>query len=97
MTTKFMARNRGKRDSPGRVERFHWGRGGGASASLLLQDLVELVGVVGGLDPDQEGDGAAGVLVVDGRVGDAHHHDVVLPEPRAGHGRRQDDVEQDVS
>lgn len=58
---------------------------------------MELVGLVGSLDPDEEGDGAAGVLVVNGRVGDAHHHHVVLPEPRARHGRRQDDVEQDVS
>lgn len=76
---------------------FLRGRGGGASAFLLLQDLVELVGVVGSLDPDEEGDGAAGVLVVDGRVGDAHHHHVVLAEPGARHGRLHDDVEQDVS
>lgn len=68
-----------------------------ASALLLLQGLVELVGVLRGLDPDEEGDGAAGVLVVDGRVGDAHHHHVVLPEPRARHGRLHDDVQQDVS
>ncbi len=58
---------------------------------------MELVGILGGLDPDEQGDGAAGVLVVDGRVGDAHHHHVVLPEPRARHGRLHEDVEQDVS
>lgn len=58
---------------------------------------MELVGVVCGLDPDEEGDGAAGVLIVDGRVGDAHHHHVVLPEPRERHGRLHDDVQQDVS
>ena len=58
---------------------------------------MELVGVLGGFDPDQEGDGAAGVLIVDGRIRDAHHHHVVLPDPRARHGRRHDDVQQDVS
>lgn len=58
---------------------------------------MELVGVLAGLDPDEEGDGLAGVLVVDGRVGHAHHHHVVLPEARDGHGRLHDDVEQDVS
>lgn len=73
------------------------GARGGASALLLLQDLVELVGVLAGLDPDEEGDGPAGVLVVDGRVGHAHHHHVVLAEARDGHGRLHDDVEQDVS
>lgn len=58
---------------------------------------MELVGVLAGLDPDEEGDGPAGVLVVDGRVGHAHHHHVVLAEARDGHGRLHDDVEQDVS
>lgn len=73
------------------------GGGGGASALLLLQDLVELVGVLAGLDPDEEGDGPTGVLVVDRRVGHAHHHHVVLPDARDGHGRLHNDVEQDVS
>lgn len=58
---------------------------------------MELVGILGGLDPDEQGDGAAGVLVVHGGVGNTHHHHVVLPEPRARHGRLHDDVEQDIS
>lgn len=58
---------------------------------------MELVCVLGGLHSDEEGDGAGGVLVVDGRVGDAQHHHVVLPEPRTRHGRLHDDVQQDVS
>lgn len=68
----------------------------GASAFLLLQGPVELVGVLGGFDPDQEGDGAAGVLV-DGRVGDADHHHVVLAHPRARHGGGHNNVQQYVS
>ena len=58
---------------------------------------MELIGVLGGLDPDEEGDGAAGVLVVEGRVRDADHHHVVLTDPRARHGRLHHDVQQDVS
>lgn len=59
--------------------------GGGVSAFLLLQDLVQLVSLLCALDPDEEGDGAAGVLVVDGRVGNTHQHDVVLPKARTRH------------
>lgn len=75
---------------------FPW-RGGGASAFLFHQDLVELVSILGGLDPDEEGEGGVGVLVVDRRVGDANQHHVVLPKTRARHRRLQDDVQQDVS
>lgn len=67
------------------------------SAFLLLQQRVEPVGVLGGLDSDEEGDGAGGVFVVDGRVGDAHDHHVVLPDARARHGRLHQDVQEDVS
>lgn len=71
--------------------------GGGRSAFLLLQGPVELVGILCGFHSDQEGDGGAGVLVVEGRVRDADHHHVVLPDPRARHRRRHEDVQQDVS
>lgn len=67
-----------------------------ASAFLLLQGSVELVGVLGGFDPDQEGDGGPRVLV-NGRVGDADNHHVVLPHPRARHGGWHDNVQQNVS
>lgn len=79
------------------TSRRQLGGGGFGSGLLLFQDLVELVGVLGGFDPDQEGDGGGGVLVVDGRVRHADHHHIVLPHPRARHGRRHDDVQQDVS
>lgn len=71
--------------------------GGGASALLLLQDLVQLVCVLGGLHSDQQRDGAAGILVIHRWVGNAHQHHVVLAHSRARDGRLHDDVEQDVS
>lgn len=58
---------------------------------------MKLVRVLGGLHADEQRNGRVGVLVVDGRVGDAHQHHVVLADPRARYGRLNEDVEQDVS
>lgn len=78
-------------------QRLPHAAGGGASTLLLLQDLVKLVGVLGGLHADEQRDGAVGTLVVNRWVGNAHQHHVVLADPRARHRRRDHDVEQDVS
>ena len=60
--------------------------------------LLELVRVLAGLDPDEEGDwGLLLRLLVEGRVGHTDQHHVVGPQPLEGRGGRHQDVEEDVA
>ena len=57
---------------------------------------MQLVRVLAGFHPNQHGHGGGGVLLIDGRVGDADDEHIVLPHAGAGHAGHNQDVEQYV-
>ena len=58
---------------------------------------MQLVRVLAGFHPNQHGNGGGGVLLIDGRVGNADDEHVVLPCASAGHAGHNQDVEQYVA